>query len=914
MIGNKKMYGLLCGGAIVMVLAAGVIGASPAYAGFTYIDSGDGLTITGYSGSVYDLVIPPEIEGSPVVAVGAWAFYGRTEIISVSIASSVSTVGAYAFAGCTGLASVALPDGVESIDTFAFYYCLSLGSVSIPGSVSSIGTGAFSRCTALSSISVDADNPAYSSADGVLYNKDQSILLQFPAGRQGGFAVPDGVTGIEQGAFACSVYLTSVDLPVTILTIGRGAFVSCTSLTAINVSIEHQLYSSHDGVLYDKSGSVLVLCPPAKSGSFNVPATVTRIADGAFSGCVNLSEISLPTSLTRIGDAAFESCVSLVSMVIPDSVTLIGRGLFYKCTALQSVTIGSGLTVIPSGLIFDTDVLGVFSGCTALESITIPAGISTIGDYAFYGCSALTDMYFLGDAPALGLDVFTGVPSGLSVCYTAGASGFTTPWNGYEAGECYPPCGPGDVCPAGYVCVDGECRLDVCSDESDCPEGYECVAGECQNIDFTYTISNGQATITGYSGIGTHIVIPAVIDGYPVAAIAPKAFMGDTLLTSVVIADSVTVIGDRAFYECTNLESLVIGSGVETIGAGAFYKCVALSSLSIPASVSEIGLIAFARLTGVSAIEVDPGSQYYCSENGVLFDKNKTLLIQYPSGKRADFTIPATVTDVGRYAFAWSSVTSVDIPSSVISIDTWAFYYCRSLTSVSIPDSVVHVDAGAFYACEALKSVYIGSGIAEIGNRAFDACWRLVSVAFAGDAPLLGSDVFARVAEGFMVCRTAQSAGFEGYPWDSYDVQVCACTGHGDCDLGYGCAQGLCVPDAPPAITYGPVPTDRVWIWYGLSQDPENPTPVQPVENAVGWLYEDDFGSCSAARTVSATARYRVAGGSWFDAPVVYWSWIPAFVTHLNEVPPGVYEFEACVSDCAEQAACSGLRYIHVTE
>jgi hypothetical protein len=883
---------------------------------FTYFVSDDTVTITGYVGSDTDVVIPSTIYDMPVVSVGAWAFYGRSDLTSVSIPASVVSIGAYSFSGCSGLTGAAIAEGVERIEAFAFYQCSALTGVSVPASVTEIGLGAFSRCASLASISVHADNPNYSSLNGVLYNKNQTLLIQYPSGKAGAFSIPAGVSEIEQGAFAFGNYLTSVDMPASVFTIGRGAFSSCASLTAINVDAAHPLYSSLDCVFYNKDQSILALYPSGKSGAFIIPGTVTRILDGAFAGCTNLTGITIPSSVTRIGDVAFESCTALTEIAIPDSVTLIGRGLFYNCTALASVTLGSGISSIPDGIIFDVEIVGMFAGCTALESIMLPSDITRIGNYAFYGCSALDTAYFLGDAPDLGSNVFTGTDPGFSVCYIDGAADFTNPWNGYPAGECYPVCADVDECPEGFDCVSNECRPDMgCDDDSDCPEGYTCVQGECQNIVFTYSVAGGTATITGYTGTGSHLVIPSEIAGLPVVAIGSMAFMNNTAvqtvsipegvvsidsyafygcsaLTSVVMPDSVTVIGNRAFTICYNLRDAVLSANIVSIGPWAFYR-TALSSIAISESVTSIGRGAFVRCTGLTGIEVAPENHYYSSADGVLYDKTQSVLIQYPLAAGGSFTIPGTVVVIGDYSFEMSALASVIIPDTVETIGLRAFRYCWQLTQVRI-----------------------GSGVQGIDDEAFFYSFRLSEAYFAGDAPaLMGTDVFTRAHADFMVCCTDGSAGFDQEPWLSYNVQVCACVENSDCDAGYACAQGFCVPDESPEIYYGPVPTDRAWMWYGMSQDVNNPTPMQPVVEAIGWLYADDYGACIANPYVSGSARYRVPGaGSWTSAPVVHWRWADSFATHLNDVPPGVYEFEVCVTDCADQTVCSGVKYIEIVE
>ena len=218
-----------------------------------------------------------------------------------------------------------------------------------------------------------------------------------------------------------------------------------------------------------------------------------------------------------------------------------------------------------------------------------------------------------------------------------------------------------------------------------------------------------------------------------VTSIGEYAFYYCKSLTSMTIPDSVTSISSSTFASCTSLTSVTIPNSVTSIGEYAFYDCKSLTSVTIPGSVTSIGLYAFASCTSLTGIWVAEGNSHYANDaSGVLFNKDKTTLVQCP-GAFAAYTIPDSVTSIGDNTFDHcTSLTSVTIPDSVTSIGEWAFYWCTSLTSVTIPDSVTSIGDNTFDHCTSLTSVTIPDGVTSIGWRAFSNCTSLTDVYYAG--------------------------------------------------------------------------------------------------------------------------------------------------------------------------------------
>jgi BspA type Leucine rich repeat region (6 copies) len=442
--------------------------------------------------------------------------YGLT---SITITSSVTSIGAYAFSNCTGLTSITIPPSVTSIGEGAISGCTGLTSIAIPSALTSIGQNAFYACTGLTSIYVEAGNPVYASDSRVLMDAARTTLILCPEGIAGDFISPSSVTNIGEGAFRHCSGLTSITIPSSILSIGHEAFIGCTGLDSIEVETGNSVYSSDSGVLLNAAGTVLLLCPQAKSGDYSIPISVTSIEQRAFSNCTALTTVTIPSTVTTIGEGAFFFCTGLTNVTLPSGITSIASYVFSDCTGLVHVNIPFGVTsigefafslctrlteiTIPPGV---TSIgYGAFGACTRLTTVTIPSGLVEIGALAFSGCTALTNVALTTSITTIGFGAFSQCPGLTSITIPSGVS---------------------SIAPGTF---------------SDC---------------------------TGL----TNVTLPSSL-----ASIGPGAFSDCTGLTRITIPDAVTIIGCEsngeehcfpipAFRGCTSLTNMVfLGNAPKTM-------------------------------------------------------------------------------------------------------------------------------------------------------------------------------------------------------------------------------------------------------------------------------------------------------------------------------------------------------------
>ena len=655
----------------------------------------------------------------------------------------------------------------------------------------------------LEAIYVDESNTAYKSVDGILFSKDGSKLVKFPAQKETEdyiYTVPKEVTEIERYSFEKNKYISEIkfengsnleNLPghafadcesLKKITIPAGvtmsgnvyvdSFSGCKSLEEINVAEDNQAYSSIDGVLFSKDGEQLMRFPEGKkcaNNTYKVPDGVKEICDTAFeSNCyVEKIEFGEDTSLEKIGDHAFKGSNSLVSIALPENLTEIGSNAFEGCSSLSSITLPKDLTKID---------YGTFEGCTSLTNITLPEGLTVISFDAFAMCTSLTSITLPESLTTIGSKAFANCESLLSISIPAsvtliGESAFGILYETYEA-----------VPEDSYI---KEINVDDENQTYKSIDGVLFSKDGTQLIEFplgkkpassTYTVPKAVKEIcrTAFEDnfhienivfekesqleeIGTYAFLDcsslkSITLPEHLKKIGNRSFLFCEKLEKVIFqGENVRAIGSTAFARCDALESIEIPEGVTTISKDAFYGCSSLSNVTLPDTIKKIKENAFRKCSALQTINLpnsitEIGNRAFqdCKklENVTLPTSLETLgaLAFYNTGVK-NITIPSGLTSIEPETFAYTSLESVTLPNNVRSVGYSAFMNCSNLTSVNLPSTVRDINYATFENCLNLSKINL-ENTENVWKEAFSGCQSLKSISITDNTKSLGYKAF----------------------------------------------------------------------------------------------------------------------------------------------------------------------------
>lgn len=427
-----------------------------------------------------------------------------------------------------------------------------------------------------------------------------------------------------------------------------------------------------------------------------IPDSVKSIGSGAFCRCIGLEKATLPQKLTALSDSLFEGCAGLTEVNIPQSVTAIGENTFKGCSSLAVTSIPDGVKTIGKE---------AFASCAAVEELKIPTGVERIGESAFKGTNIESVIF---DGTKEQWTAIGGETSGIDIEKIRHSCDNGSAWHsagGEHWHECS-WCGKVSDKAAHEDEGDGACKV--------CGAKLSDALAEGTLADLSWSLArSGVLTISG-SG-----ELPELAnDGTSV----PWKKHSDIII------------------------EVVIKSGVTGVGSGAFTGCTALKKVSISDTVKKLDLNAFSGCTALEAFAVEDGNEAYASADGVLFNAGKTLLISCPVGKTGAYTVPETVTEIEKSAFAASGVESVSMSDAVNAVGEGAFSNCSKLKSVVLPKGLKELKKSLFSGCSALEAISIPDSVKTLGEGVFSGCAALKEVKIPGEVTVIPKNAFSGCA------------------------------------------------------------------------------------------------------------------------------------------------------------------------
>lgn len=584
-----------------------------------------------------------------------WKDY-RDRIVHLEIMEGIGRIASYwAFANCENLTQLTLHEGLEEIGPYAFQNT-GLTSVTIPASVTRIYDNVFNYCPNLTAITVDPENTKYTNDSyGALFTKDMKTMMQMPGAYTGSYRIPDGVETLFWGAFA-GCQLSEVIIPASVNYIDIQTFDDCSNLKTI--WFEGDAPAESESFHFD---SVATAYYPANNDTWT-DEIMERMGGEVFGG--EITWVAYTPSAT----IASGTCGENLNWKLTEegTLTISGSGDMYEFSNVASseppweayadqitnVNIKPGVTSIGRYAFYHLE---------QLETVSIPEGITKIGDHAFYFCSKLSGIDIPESVTTIGDGAFCN-------CYRLTAINLSK-----------------NVSDIGLRAFANCSRVPGIWVDEDNPYFSNDEYGVLYNKDKTTLIQMSES----FEGAFT------VPDS--VTTIGESAFWFCDGMTSISLSENVTSIGNYAFNYCSGLTSIDLPSGLKFIDYNAFSNCNYIGEITIPASVEKMGTNPFQDMAKLSWITVEEGNEFFCNdEYGVLFNKDKTVLIAIPALLDVKYSIPEGVKEIGKYACESKNIPAVVIPASVEKINDWSFSYREQLKEIIFLGDAPKMETYAF--------------------------------------------------------------------------------------------------------------------------------------------------------------------------------------------------------------------------
>lgn len=675
----------------------------------------------------------------------AWSSYIE-DIKKVVIGEGVDDIGFNAFKDCVNMTEITLPDSLLEIGSDVFEGCKKLTNITIPQNVDYIEGDKLGLCEALVSIGVDSNNSAFTSENGVLFNKDKTWINMYPLAKtDSSYTIPDTVTGINPKAFYGCSKLNSITIPDTVEVIGSRAFYGCKNLSQITLPSNDEFYYLNRYVFYECSALT----------SVTVPGNVTEIGESAFGECTALKSVVLEEGVNTIGSDAFNDCTSLEEIIIPKSIKNICKDAFKNCSKLDVITY--------MGSMSDWNLVNRDDGDTFWDNVTILYnGGETVLDNGNCGTDGSVQYTLYGNG----------------VLTISGTGAVTShPWNNSDIRKVVIGSGVTDVTAAGFInCIlledisveDGNTEYSSADGILFNKNKTELIQYPCNKDGDEYTVPDS-VTVIGDDAFVLSSKLTKIVLPDNVTSIGKDAFSKCSVLENINIPNSVTVLEPATFFKCTSLEDVTVPDAVTDIKDKAFAGCSKLKSITFSDSVTSIEEDAFNNCSSLTDVYYGGAGTKWNTLQSNIAANNSSLTnakIHYMKGscgsnaawtltKDGVLTISGTgkiekvagdswksadvkevligngVTTIGDNLFSGCEMTSVTIPEGVITIEDFAFASCDALTDVVISGNTITIRGYGFAECTSLESITIPKNVV-IEESAFLSCVALKDVYYGG--------------------------------------------------------------------------------------------------------------------------------------------------------------------------------------
>ena len=833
-----------------------------------------------------------------VTTIGQWAFAYCDKIENISIPSTITTIEDFAFANCQNINTIYIPKDVETIKDNVFYECKNLNIYTETPS-DNAGWNKYWNCGFQVRYNIEkivhVNNFQYTLCD----ERQTATLLKY-LGKDEEVVIPDvinynnityNVTNALSGALSSCKNITKLVLPtlygeylgylfgaksyeenskyipstlthveiVNAKEIGKGAFYGCNNLASITMPfVGNGSDKTHFGYIFGADS--------ANDNSKYVPSTLkevkitrtTSIGDYAFYNCSSLTNIDISETVTNIGDYAFAGCNSMITINLPNSVRRIGANAFADCENLRSMVlpfIGNGTNnVTYLGYLFGADSANDNSKYvpSTLKEVIITKATS-IGDYAFYNCSNLTNIEISNTATSIGKNAFSGCSSMATINF------------------------PNSVTNIGSFAFNGCSSLTSIEIPNSVTSIEKSAFYNCENLRSIVLpfIGNGTSSVTYFGYIfGANSVsenlkyIPSALKKVKITkieSISDYAFSNCSSLTNIELSNSLTSIGDNAFYSCSSLTSIEIPNSLTSIGEFAFDNCTSLyevinySKLDLIPGSWENGKIASYALKVNNRGTIiyrdsnvtDDTYNYIILSDGFKFLQYGKLyyLLSY-SGEEEVPVLPYKINGKTYYCqYMDNTLSHIKLSDEFVEIPYSMFYNCCALESITISNNVSCIRSKVFYNCSNLKRVEIPEGVTNIERSAFEGCNSITTMIL----PFIGNGSRNETHLGYIFGAGLASDNSKFVPSTLKEVIITKATSIGDSAFS-GCSNltSIEIPDSVTSIG-----------WYAFSGC-SGLTSIK-LSNSVTFIDSHVFANCSNLTSIEIPDSITSIGNCAFD-------------------------------------------------